>query len=286
MITKDTIKERIIEGDLKEAIRMLLKITEQYSTDAYNEAIMFSSRYRSLMNDVNHSMITNQEASISRNRLNFALTQFLSKIKDNWRVVEGVSSGPSNSVKSDLKKVLFLGASPKDQIKLRLDEEVRKIENALQLSQHRDAFEFTTKWAVQIPDFRRAVLDLKPNIIHFSGHGSSSGKLIFEDVTGHGKEIPPKAIGDFMELFKEHVECVMLTACYSEAQAQEIAKHIPYVVGTNSSIADDASIAFSEAFYDAVGSGLDFSLAFKIGRNAIAMSGLGDSTVPILLNAV
>ncbi|MEL6490404.1 MAG: hypothetical protein AAFQ95_10610 [Cyanobacteria bacterium J06621_3] len=79
-----------------------------------------------------------------------------------------------------MKKILILTANPKNSDKLRLDEEVREIQEGLQRfsygkavpSRSRDQFEIIAKWAVRPDDLRRALLDHEPNIVHFSGHGA------------------------------------------------------------------------------------------------------------------
>jgi len=71
------------------------------------------------------------------------------------------------------------------------------------------------------------------------------------------------------ELFKLFavvgVECVVLNACYSEAQAIVISQHIPFVIGMPDWVNDRLSIAFSVAFYDAIGDGQDYEFAFRLG---------------------
>ena len=71
-----------------------------------------------------------------------------------------------------MKKILILTANPKNSDKLRLDEEVREIQEGLQRSRSRDQFEIISKWAVRPDDLRRALLDHEPQIVHFSGHGA------------------------------------------------------------------------------------------------------------------
>ena len=205
------------------------------------------------------------------------------------------------------KKILFLAANPKGTSRLRLDEEVREIEAGLLRSQHRQDFELVQKWAVRPQDIRRALLDESPNIIHFSGHGESSGQagrnasgtrdlgpleettnpraghLIFEDDQGSPKPIDPQALADLFELFAEGLDCVVLNACYSEAQAKAIAEFVPYVVGTHQAIGDRAAIEFAIGFYDGLGAGRPIEFAFKLGRNAIAMGGLNEQLTPILV---
>ena len=63
----------------------------------------------------------------------------------------------------------------------------------------------------------------------------------------------------------------MLNACYSEAQAQAIAKHIDCVVGMTTAVGDDAAIDFATAFYRALGYGRDVQTAFDLGTNQIAL---------------
>jgi hypothetical protein len=151
-----------------------------------------------------------------------------------------------------MKRILLLSANPKTTRKLRLDEEVRDIEDALQRSRHRDEFEMRSKLAVRPRDMARAVLDYEPNIIHFSGHGEGEDGILLEDETGQAKFVSPKALSDLFKLFAEHVECVILNACYSEVQAKTICQHIDYVVGMNEAIQDCAAIEFSVGFYDAL----------------------------------
>ena len=68
--------------------------------------------------------------------------------------------------------ILFLAANPKDTDRLRLDEEVRTIDERLRLAQHRDRFNLEQQWAVRTHDILDAMLRYQPDIVHFSGHGS------------------------------------------------------------------------------------------------------------------
>ena len=73
-----------------------------------------------------------------------------------------------------MKKILILTANPKNTNQLRLDEEVREIQAALDQSKNRDQFEIMTRWAVRVDDLQPILLDHTPHIIHFSGHGGGS----------------------------------------------------------------------------------------------------------------
>jgi uncharacterized protein YjbI with pentapeptide repeats len=70
-----------------------------------------------------------------------------------------------------VKSILLLAANPKGTATLRLDEEARALQNGLERSRYRDQFAIQQRWAVTPTEVRRALLDLKPKIVHFSGHG-------------------------------------------------------------------------------------------------------------------
>lgn len=182
----------------------------------------------------------------------------------------------------DIIKILFLGASPIDEDRLRIDEEVRNIENGLKLAFLRDRFELKSEWAVTPKSLQQAMLDEKPTIVQFSGHGHKGG-IALEDMLGNSKLIDNSALGNLFELFKDSVQCVFLNSCYSESQAREIAKHIPYVIGMKNSVPDETAITFSVGFYAALGAGKDIEFAYKLGLVGIQLEGVSGSDIPILI---
>ncbi|MBD0304279.1 MAG: CHAT domain-containing protein, partial [Tolypothrix sp. T3-bin4] len=188
-----------------------------------------------------------------------------------------------------VKKILILAANPKDTVRLRLDQEVRDIKEGLQLAAKRDNFILRHEGAVRPRDISRAVLDFRPNIIHFSGHGSQSEGLSFEDETGKEKFVTGEAIARLFQNFSQQVECVLLNACYAEVQANAIAQHIDYVIGMNQAIADKAALEFAVGFYDALArydpqhdqaSPIEF--AFNVACSSILLAGVGSASIPVL----
>ncbi|WP_163696134.1 NACHT domain-containing protein [Adonisia turfae] len=174
------------------------------------------------------------------------------------------------ALKPTSRKILFLAANPKDTSRLRLDEEIRDIQEGLKLSTGRNAFEVITQWAVRTKDLRRALLEYAPQIVHFSGHGAGELGLILENEMGHAE---PVAATVLVQLFKlcPSVECVVLNACYSQVQALAIAQHVPYVIGMNQAIGDVIAIQFAVGFYDALGYGRSLAEAYEFGMAAIAV---------------
>jgi hypothetical protein len=181
-----------------------------------------------------------------------------------------------------LQTILFLGANPDQTGRLRLDKELRDIAEGLQRAQRRDQLRLEQKWAVRPRDVQRAMLDVQPQIVHFSGHGAGEDGLIFEDDFGNSKLVNGDALASLFELFANQLKCVFLNGCYSEFQAKVISQHISYVIGMSKEIGDKAAITFAVGFYDALGAGRNVEFAFKLGCAAIQMEGIAEHLTPVL----
>jgi CheY-like chemotaxis protein len=180
-------------------------------------------------------------------------------------------------------KILFLAANPADTPQLRLDAEMRAIDQALQRAEFRHRLEIKQHWAVQIGDLQNHLLRHKPDIVHFSGHGSETSEIILENSQGHSRPVSARALSQLFAVLKDNIRCVVLNACYSEAQAQAIAESVGCVVGMSRAIDDQAATSFSAAFYQAIGFGRDVQTAFDLGCVQIELDGVEDQDAPRLL---
>jgi acetoin utilization deacetylase AcuC-like enzyme len=165
-------------------------------------------------------------------------------------------------------KILIFSANPKATSRMRFDEEIREIEDGLLRAKHRNRFKLKSLLAVRYKDLRRGLLEYKPHIVHFIGHGNEEG-LMIEDEMGNPGSISVEALSDLFGLFREHIESVILSACYSVPQASAISEHINFVIGMSDKIMEDADIEFSVGFYDALLAGETIERAFAFGTNAI-----------------
>lgn len=181
-------------------------------------------------------------------------------------------------------KILFLAVSPKGISPLRLDEEIRSIDQVLRQSRFRERFHIEQHWAVRVSELQGLLLRHQPDIVHFSGHGSPTHTLIFENDTGEPTEVPYEALSEIFQVLQKNVRCVVLNACYSEIQAAAIASHIDAVIGMSDLMGDQAAISFAAAFYQALGYDKDVPTAFTLGVNQIKLHGLADHAVPKLLH--
>ena len=170
-------------------------------------------------------------------------------------------------------RILFLAANPMSTSRLDLEEELHAVERELRAVKFRDHVTLVSYHGVRPDDLLRHVRNTQPNVIHFSGHGSPAGIMLRTDSGGH-----QPVSGDSLRRFLDGrgVELVVLNACFTDGQARDISASVPSVVGTSSSVEDEASRRFSVAFYRALGDGLSIREAFRDGGDAVALHGLTD----------
>ncbi len=184
---------------------------------------------------------------------------------------------PANSI-----KIMFLASDPTDAARLRLGQELRDIQKKLQLAKQRERFILQQQMSVRPSDISQALLEFEPTIVHFSGHGTSTGELCFENELGKIQPVKPEALAALFSLVSQQVKCVVLNACYSETQAKSIAEHIQFVIGMNQAIGDKAAIAFAVGFYTAIGANRSIPQAYQFGCTQIQLEGIPENLTPVL----
>ena len=205
--------------------------------------------------------------------------------------------------------ILFLAANPTGTDPLALGEEARAIQVELERSGYRDCFELETRWAVQPLDLLRELRKLKPTVVHFSGHGGPSpdgtgapGRgpsrhvvaataiydheplrgLFFQGPDGRAQVVTAQALHETFGAAGASVRLVVLSACYSDVQAEALRAHVDCVVGMSGTIIDDAARNFAIGFYGGLGERESIAAAFRQGCAAISLEGLRDSDRPQL----
>jgi CHAT domain-containing protein len=197
----------------------------------------------------------------------------------------------------DKIKILFLAANPRETGQrtrgfgvlhgartatspLRLDVEIREITAKIRASEHRDAFELIQKWAVRSDDLLQALLEHKPHIVHFCGHGNSGAQIILEDEHGHPHPVNKEALVNLFQTLKDNIRVVVLNACWTGLQAKEIVQTVDYAIGMNKPIGDPAAIIFAAWFYHAIGSGRTILEAYSLAKVALQLHRVPEDETP------
>jgi esterase/lipase superfamily enzyme len=178
------------------------------------------------------------------------------------------------------KTILVLAANPLETDRLRLDEEVRLIEERLAENNAGRDYRLVTEWAVRGTDLSRCLLKYKPTIVHFSGHGSPTGEIILEADDGRSHPVAVQKLAELFAILDDNTECVVLNACYSQGQAAALAHSVGCVVGMAREIGDASALRFTAGFYRGLAFGQDYYKAFRLGCSEIDLAALPDALVP------
>lgn len=180
---------------------------------------------------------------------------------------------PVNPTRTSTTKILFLTANPSGTAALQLDEEIRLIGQRIRRGEYRKLFEIRSAPAIRATDLPFELLDNAPEVVHFSGHGSSAGELLFvKDGDSSPHPVPAKTLARVFKQFRDRVKCVVLNACYSRIQADAIAESIPCVVGMSRAVPDATAIAFAAGFYEALAFGKSVADAFELGLTQVELT--------------
>jgi hypothetical protein len=174
-------------------------------------------------------------------------------------------------------KVLFFLAAPLSAPRqgraprLLLDEEIREIRESVRAAAYRDDLEFDVRWAVRTDDLLQALIETRPQVVHFRGHGWNEG-LALEGADGSAPHfVDAAALAQLFQMFRNDIRLVVLNGCFSLPQATMIAEAVGCVVGTRGDISDAAASTFGTSFYRAIGFGDSVQAAYEQSCIALAL---------------
>jgi serine/threonine protein kinase len=181
--------------------------------------------------------------------------------------------------------ILFLAADPTGTNEFTLDRQARDIQAELERSGWRDSFELVTQWAPEAMDLLRA-LRKKPTVVHFAGSGEQAldhrpgqalvgdrvSGLFLKGRDGRPQLVAPTALDRTFGAAGKSVKVVLMSACYSEPQAEALLLHVDCVVGLRGSH-PEAAKAYAIGFYGALGERESAATAHEQGRAAMALWG-------------
>jgi CHAT domain len=216
-------------------------------------------------------------------------------------------------------KLLFLGANPPGTRELRIRDEHSRIMEKLAADKRQEEYQVLTEFYARASDWQEILIRDKPNIIHFSGHGTDQGLghasdgsdsdrlindaarkkqkaeeaerlkgiVMYDESMRRAQLVSTVALDDLFSLVTEEdlgiqVKVVLLNACFSENQAVAIGKYVEYVIGTSDAVPDEAAIQFAAGFYFGMTQTMGIERAFRTGRSRALMTGLNDKNLFVL----
>ncbi len=273
---KNQIRKYISSNRLENAFDLLKNLSDDSNINFRDELIMIEAQYRSLQRKKRLGIISYSEENISQNRLTHSLLYLLENIKE-----EKIQEDVYDFNELSEIRILFISSGFNNNNFLRFDKEFKSIKDSFYTSVDRDKFRFIKIVASRLSDLTQSFLEYNPQFVHFSGHGSRQG-IILMDFDNDERVISSNSLGKLFELFSKSIQCVFLSSCYSESQAEIISKHIPFVIGVKDSISDNEAINFSSNFYKAIGLGKSIETAFEVSNINLEMMNLSNKISPIL----
>lgn len=184
-------------------------------------------------------------------------------------------------------RVLYLTASPTtpNLPGLRVDAEVNNVLKALRGAKHKDLVDFQHRPAATIEDLVNGINDLRPHVIHFSGH--AQGGLLFDtaDMTEPDDQlISYDAVASILRATDQPPTLVVLNACSTAEGIEKILEVSAVIIATRDSVSDASSAIFAVHFYAAIAAAQSVGDALNQARNMIELA-LPDEPVAIMIRA-
>jgi WD40 repeat protein len=220
-------------------------------------------------------------------------------------------------------KVLVFAASPRGTDPLDLEREFREIEEEVRRATYREAVELILIPGARPVDLLRKLNENRPQVVHFSSHGNPAELVLesgeesdeFEkalvliqrsqidrdmilaqpgksteacgrpiDREGSIQRVGKSALARVLRACDEgNLRLVVLNACQSRTQAEELSRIVDCVVSMNREITDRAAAKFAASFYGALAFGRSVQNAFDQGVARLTVECTAEADTPELV---
>lgn len=174
------------------------------------------------------------------------------------------------------------GSISRESYWLRTEAEVRQVKQALRASKYRDLIQLEHMPAATFQDLLDGMNDVRPHVIHFSGHGGDRS-LYLEN----GSVEAPESRATTFEILMEALAStdtpptmLVLNACDTLEGAGDILPAVPVVIAMSEPIGDVSATVFATQFYAAIASGQSVGSAMRQAKVRMRSASLADADLP------
>lgn len=297
----DTIYGRGSKPRSRKQMRVDAKLKHSDEQQAQNE-LDHLARYGLIRREDNNKQVKDGSKYVYSKDPNVrAHRKMIVKFADNPKLAANIPTKRRPAVKvtsvktvtvRELKKfnrlnVLYLTANPDEQNSLRVDAEVRQVQEAVRGSKLRDNIELLYRPAADFNSIIDGLNDHAPEIVHFSGHGYSGGLAV-----DHAKVTRPKGnvltfdiLGKAFAAVDIPPRVVVLNACESAGAKKALLSSVSAMIVMRESVSDVAATALATRFYAAIAAGQSLKSAFKQGVLAVEHASINEADIPQLITA-
>jgi hypothetical protein len=148
-----------------------------------------------------------------------------------------------------MRPILIAYSSPADEDRLRLDREHRRVEESIAAT-GASSTTVDRKHATTLEDLARALASKQYEIVHFSGHGDSTGFCFDSDAGDAGTFVTAAHLAKLLQTTQRTLSAIVLISCYSADTAKDLLSASPYVISITGPADDTAAIDFVGHFYE------------------------------------
>lgn len=178
--------------------------------------------------------------------------------------------------KPEQLRVLYLTANPEQN--LRTDAEVRSVQDQVRRALHRDLITIDYRPAATSDDLIAGLNDLRPHVVHFSGHAGDAA-LLFDNGSveaPEGRDMPYDLLARALGATDIPPALVVLNGCDTLDGAEVLLESTAVVVATASSISDLAASVFAAKFYAAIAAAQSIAAAVNQGSVSVDLADLDE----------
>lgn len=183
--------------------------------------------------------------------------------------------------------VLFLTSNPDPAYPLRVDAEMRRVQDAIRGSKFRDNVKIEYRPAADLSSLLDGLNDLHPHVIHFSGHGDPDGLItdtgkVSSKNSDHGEHLSYDLLAKALTAtdFSPHV--LVLNSCWGSRGIKALKPAVKFLISMNAPISDLAAATFAPRLYAALSSGQSIKSSFDQAILAVEAASISDATTPEL----
>jgi hypothetical protein len=185
--------------------------------------------------------------------------------------------------KPETLRVLYLTANP--EMNLRVDVEVRQVQQAVRAALHRDQIEIVPRLAATPEDLLDGLNDVRPHVVHFSGHAGGAA-LVFDNAsieTPEGRDVTFGLLARALAATATPPILLVLNGCDTLEGAEVLLNTTPVVIAMATEITDLAAATFAARFYAAIASAQPVQVALEQGALAVDFLDLSEGWKPSYL---
>ncbi len=178
-------------------------------------------------------------------------------------------------------RVLYLTANP--GMDLRTETEVRQVQQALRGAKYRDLVTIEQRPAATFQDLMDGLNDVRPHVIHFSGHGGGESLLMDGGSIASPSERPVsfELLVKALDATDSPPTLLVLNACDTLNGADVILPAVPVIIAMSDNVLDIAAILFAQHFYAALAGGQSVDSALKQAKVAIEAAMIDDAAADL-----